>query len=149
MRLSTNFTLAELCKSEIALRHGIDNTPTVEAVKNLAALAINVLQPIRDHYRKPISPRGYRNLQVNRLAGSQDTSQHIRGEAADFEVPGIANATVAKWIDKNLQFDQLILEFYEKEDPNSGWIHVSYSLKRNRNQVLTINRHGRFAGLVI
>ena len=62
------------------------------------------------------------------------------GEAADFEIPGLSNLVVAKWIAHNLNFDQLILEYYDGRDPNSGWIHCSYTVRRsNRKETLIYN----------
>ncbi|MGL6340489.1 MAG: D-Ala-D-Ala carboxypeptidase family metallohydrolase, partial [Waterburya sp.] len=70
--------------------------------------------------------------------GGSGTSQHCLGQAVDFEVPGLPNKEVAQWIRKNLDFDQLILEFYDGKNPNSGWIHCSY-VEQNRNQSLAYN----------
>ena len=103
------------------------------------------MQPIRDHFDKPIIiSSGYRSPTLNRAIGGSPTSQHCYGQAADFEIPGIDNYTLAKWIEANLNYDQLILEFYT--GGNSGWIHVGYS-PRHTNQELTINKYGTFNGL--
>jgi len=69
--------------------------------------------------------------------GGSSLSQHTRGEAADFEVPGVPNLEVARWIRDNLVFDQLILEFYRPGQPNSGWVHCSYRIDRARREALT------------
>lgn len=157
MKLSKNFTLGEMIKSQTAERHGIDNTPYQNEVDNMIALCENVLQPIRDELGRVNVNSGFRCLELNRKLGSKDTSQHVKGEAADIEIWGISNYELAEWIQDNLKFDQLILEFwYDEEDednnpngdPNMGWVHVSYSADGdNRNQVLTINKEGVFAGL--
>lgn len=158
MKLSTNFTLGEFTKSQTASRHGIDNTPYEEEVDAMIALCENVLQPIRDHFGKSVNINsGFRCLELNRRLGSSDRSQHVKGEAADIEIYGLSNYDLAEWIQDNLEFDQLILEFWYSEedeeknptgDPNMGWVHVSYSrFGDNRNQVLTINKHGTFPGL--
>ena len=127
MRLSENFSLWELTKSQVAKRKEIDNTPGEKEIKNLRALCQKVLQPVRKNYHVPITPSsGYRSPELNKAIGSSPRSQHTKGEAGDFEVPWIDNRLVARWIRDNLVFDQLILEFYEEGDPNSGWIHVSY-----------------------
>lgn len=147
MMLSPNFSLNELTKSQLAARHGIDNTPPPPAVENLTRLARNILQPVRDHYGRPFSPSsGYRSVRLNRLLGSSDDSQHVKGEAADFEVPGIDNLALARWIAANLEFDQLILEHYDGT-PWSGWVHCSYRAGRNRREVLTIGPRGVARGL--
>ena len=73
--------------------------------------------------------------------GSSMKSQHAKGQAADFEIFGIANAELAKWITENIDFDQLILEYHNPEEPNSGWIHCSYkNPEDNRKQVLRAYR---------
>lgn len=137
MRLSANFTLAELCHSATAVDLGIDNSVTDPAViAALTALAIRILQPARDHFAVPFSPSsGYRCRALNRALGSKDTSQHTRGQAADFTVPGVANQAVAAWIRDTLIFDQLILESYDLADPAAGWIHCSYAVPL-RHEVL-------------
>lgn len=143
MKLSKNFTLEELQKSQTAARRRIDNTAPDEVVANLKTLVENILQPVRDHFKKPVViSSGYRSPRLNRAIGGARTSQHVYGQAADFEIPGLSNYKVAKWIEENLPFDQLILEFYTPGQPNSGWVHVSYG-PRNRKQVLTATRRGR------
>ena len=151
IKLSQNFWLSELVKSQTAERMGIDNWPQdQEIIDNLSTTVNQVLQPIRDHYGVPITPNsGYRCLQLNRAIGSKDTSQHTKGQAVDVEVPGVANHDLADWVKDNLDFDQLILEFYYPGEPTSGWVHISYvSPEQNRKQLLTINRNGVFNGLL-
>ena len=80
---------------------------------------------------------------------SSSKSQHTKGEAADIEIPGVSNKELAEYIRDNLGFDQLILEFYNGVDPQSGWVHVSYvDDNSNRKQTLTINKNGTFAVFV-
>ena len=111
------------------------------AIINLRALCKNVLQPIRDNFGIPFSPNsGFRSLELNEKLGSSSTSQHCKGQAADIEVPGVPNYTLAKWIEDNCDFDQLILEFYTSGIPDSGWVHVSYVGEGNRKSVLTAAR---------
>lgn len=149
MQLSPHFSLAELTKSQVALRRGLDNTPGVGEIANLARLAAGILEPVRAHYGVPFAPSsGYRSLILNRLIGSHDNSQHVAGEAADFEVPGVGNAEVARWIAVSLDFDQLILEFHQPDDPASGWVHCSLKGEGNRRQTLTIGRTGVRLGLI-
>lgn len=137
MKFPPNFTLAELTRSSLALRHGVSNIPTGEEKTNLMLLATFILQPVRDHFGIPFTPSsGFRSAVVNRLAGSKPTSQHRSGQAADFEIPGIPNRILADWIKVNLNFDQLILEFHNPDIPNSGWIHASYIGAGNRNECL-------------
>jgi len=145
MQLSKNFYLEEFLKSQTASRLKLNNNPNEKIIANLKNLAIHVLQPIREHYDRPVViSSGYRSVSVNRAIGSHDGSQHVVGQAADFEIPGLANLEVAKWIRDNLTFDQLILEFWT--GGNSGWIHCSYRAGNNRKQTLTINNRGTHQG---
>lgn len=138
MNLSPNFTLAELTKSHVALRHGIDNTPDDAAIANLKSVAEKILQPVRNEFKIPFAPSsGYRSPALNERIGSKNTSQHVTGQAVDFEVPGISNFKLAEWIRDNLDFDQVILECYTKGEPNSGWVHCSYVGASNRQVALT------------
>lgn len=150
MKLSKNFTLNELTKSQTAIRLGIDNTPDTSEIIRLQALARQVLQPVRDHYSRSFSPSsGYRSVELCKAIGSSSKSQHAKGEAADFEVPGIDNYDLACWIKDNLDFDQLILEFYKSGDPTSGWIHCSYKVgENNRKQCLTFDGKQYMQGLI-
>jgi len=156
IKLSKNFWLSELVKSNTADRLGIDNWPTDEKVINsLKLVTRNVLQPVREYYDIPMNPNsGYRCLELNRVLKSKDTSQHPKGQAIDFEVPVISNFELASWVRRNVQFDQLILEMYNpKEGLNSGWVHCSYvSEDENRGEILTIFKKsaggGVFPGLL-
>lgn len=142
MKLTPHFTLDEMVKSQTALRLGLDNTPDPDEMESLLALCENVLEPVRIHWAKPVVINsGFRSLRVNRAIGSRDSSQHAKGEAADIEIPGIDNLVLYYWIAEELDFDQLILEFYNGE-PSSGWVHVSYVGLENRNQTLRIDKGG-------
>lgn len=136
--LSKHFTLAEFTRSQTATRRGISNRPTPAHLEAMKLLCERVLEPVREHFGRPVRiTSGYRSAALNRAIGGASSSQHSKGEAADFEIPGIDNRAVAKWIEANLQFDQLILEGAKRNDPNAGWIHVSYSRDRARRSVLT------------
>lgn len=138
MNLTANFTLEELVKSETALRKGLDNTPSDTIVSNLKLLAEKVLQPVRESYGKGVKVNsGYRSPDVNASVGGSRTSDHCKGQAADIEIPGVPNAELAEWIVKNLKFTQVILEFYTKGIPDSGWVHVSYDPANLKCEVLT------------
>jgi hypothetical protein len=137
VRLSQNFTIQEYIKSQTALRHGIDNTPTEEHMGNATALFRNVVQKVRDQFGVTVINSGYRGEALNKAVGGSSKSQHCKGEAVDIECPGTPNYDVAKWIEDNLDFDQLILEFYTPGIPDSGWVHVSYKSEGNRKSVLT------------
>ena len=137
MKLSNNFSLSELTKSQTAERKGIDNTPSAEHQENLKRLCESILQRIRDHFGEVVSvSSGYRSPELCVAIGSSTKSQHARGEAADFEIFGISNKELADWINENLTYDQLILEYWKESDPNSGWVHCSFTLNGNRRQYL-------------
>ena len=112
MKLSKNFSLKELTRSQTAIRHGIDNSPTLDQLVCLTALTTAILQPIREVHGRVNINSGLRVLELNRKIGSGDNSQHVLGMAADLECPSIDNLKLAKWIESNLKFDQLILEYY-------------------------------------
>jgi hypothetical protein len=137
MKLSKDFTLQELSKSEIADRNHINNIPTADQITNLILLCQYILQPIRDHFNKPVDiTSGYRSPQLCLLVNSKSTSQHTLGQAADFKIKGLPNKVVSDWIVNSLDYDQCILEFWKPEEPNSGWVHCSYSFEMNRKQYL-------------
>ena len=138
MNLTQHFTLSEMTKSETALRHDMDNTPRQEVISNLQELAVNVLQPVREHFNRGVKVNsGYRSPDVNAKVGGSRTSDHCRGMAADIEIPGVPNAELAEWIEANLPFTQVILEFYTQGVPDSGWVHVSYDPANLKKQALT------------
>ena len=136
MNLSRNFTLQELIKSDTAIRLDINNNPNSGQIEKLKDLCENILQPVRDHFGRVKVTSGFRSEALCIKIGSSINSQHAKAEAADFEVMGTDNAELADWIYKNLQPDQLILEFYKIGEPNSGWIHCSWIPEGRRAQFL-------------
>ena len=136
MNLSRNFSLQELIKSDTAIRKGIDNNPNADQVEKLKALCENILQPVRDHFGRVKVTSGFRSVDLCMAIGSSANSQHAKAKAADFECMGTDNAELADWINQNLDYDQLILEFYTPGEPNSGWIHCSYTTDQPRKQFL-------------
>ena len=136
MNLSRNFSLQELIKSDTAIRKGINNNPNAEQIEKLKDLCENILQPVRDHFGRVKVTSGFRSPDLCIAINSSVNSQHAKAEAADFEAIGTDNAELADWIYKNLNFDQLILEFYTPGEPNSGWIHCSYTPDQPRKQFL-------------
>ena len=137
MELSKSFTLNELTKSQEATRLGIDNIPNEEHIENLKILCEKILQPLRDYYGMPVSvSSGYRSVTLCEAVGSSAKSQHTKGQAADFEIFGVANKDVADFITQNLEYDQCILEFWNENEPNSGWVHCSFNKDGNRKQYL-------------
>ena len=151
MNLSKSFTLNELTKSQEATRLGIDNTPNEEQILNLKLLCENVLQPIRDFYGMPLSvSSGYRSAALCEAIGSSSKSQHTKGQAADFEIFGVANKNLADFVVKNLDYDQCILEFWNENEPNSGWVHCSFNASGNRKQFLKAEKlNGRVVYTVL
>jgi len=102
MNLSANFTLKELTKSDAATRLGLDNTPGEAEIESLRLLCEKVLQPVRDHFGKSVTVNsGYRSPESNAAVGGSKTSDHCKGQAADIEIPGVANADLAQWIMDN------------------------------------------------
>jgi zinc D-Ala-D-Ala carboxypeptidase len=147
MKLSRNFSLGELTKSQTALRMDIDNNPTPEDLYNLHLLCDNILQPVREHFGRAVTiSSGYRSEDLCVAIGSSRKSQHAKGKAADFEIFGVDNKEVAEWIRDVLDFDQLILEFYNEDDPSSGWVHCSYA-EDNRGSVLRYDGTNYIEGL--
>jgi hypothetical protein len=141
MNLSANFTLKELTKSDTATRLGLDNTPDDETIENLKLLCEKVLQPVREHFGQSVTVNsGYRSPESNAAVGGSKTSDHCKGQAADIEINGVANPDLAQWIMDNLEYTQLILEFYTQGQPNSGWVHVSYDPNNLKKQELTATK---------
>tara|TARA_R110000765_G_scaffold416114_1_gene517747 strand:+ start:734 stop:1189 length:456 start_codon:yes stop_codon:yes gene_type:complete len=151
MKLSDNFSLTEFTKSQTAERKGIDNKPNGINVIAMESLCHNILERVRSAFNKPINVNsGYRSVALCEAIGSKSTSQHCDGEAADIEIYGVSNYDLAKYIENNLNFDQLILECWDGIDPNSGWVHVSYvNDVANRKDVLTYTRAGGYTKGII
>ena len=127
--MKLNFTITELCKSETAMKAGINNTPPMGVADNLMLLIVNVLQPIRDKLGKPIIvTSGYRCAHLNNLVAGVKNSQHLIGQAADIQVKGISASKLASFIlSSGIEFDQCINEY-------DRWVHISYNNKYNRKQ---------------
>lgn len=143
MKLSNHLTLAEMIRSDSAKRLGISNQPTSEHLDNMKELAINVFEPIREHFGVPIYiSSGYRSEALNKAVKGSKSSQHCKGQAMDIDMDGsglISNKDVFKYIRENLRFSQLIWEFGDSNNPD--WVHVSYD-STNRGQVLKAIKKG-------
>ena len=144
MKLSKNLSLVEFTRSQTAKRRGIDNTPTDDHLEAAKKLAENIFQPIREHFGKPIFiTSGYRSEALNKAIGGSTTSQHSKGEAIDIDMDGHGkptNTEVFYYIKENLDFDQLIWEFGDDENPD--WVHVSFkAIGEQRNQILQAKRN--------
>ena len=153
MRLSKNFTLDELTRSNTALRLGIDNTPSKEHILKLRLLTTQFLQVLRDRIGILRVTSGYRSPELNKAIGGSykiddngkyiPKSQHCKAEAVDlqyFKRGKMDNLKIYNGIiDGALDFDQMILEFgtsTEEIDGNPAWIHVSWKVTDNRRQIL-------------
>tara|TARA_R110002020_G_scaffold189352_2_gene388309 strand:- start:1451 stop:1909 length:459 start_codon:yes stop_codon:yes gene_type:complete len=138
MKLSNNLSLSEVLVSQTAKRLGLSNEPTKEHLENLGVTASKIFQPIRDYFKVPIYvSSGYRSKELNKAIGGAKTSQHMKGEALDLDadVYGvITNSDIFNYIKDNLEFDQLIWEFGDDNNPN--WVHVSFSEGKNRMKVM-------------
>jgi zinc D-Ala-D-Ala carboxypeptidase len=139
--ISEHITLAEATKSEAAIRLGIDNKPNTVQLAAMKLVAEKCFEPLREWHGKPIGITSFfRNAATNKAIGGSSTSQHMKGEAIDIDADiynnGITNADIFNWIKENLDYDQLIWEY--GTDKNPAWVHVSYSAKGNRKQILTI-----------
>lgn len=129
MKLSKNLTLNECLRSGVADRLGIDNVPDDEwVVENLRQIAERVFQPCRDHFGSPLYvSSGYRSPELNRAIGGSKRSQHMQGRALDLDADvfgGFSNAELFHYIKDNLEFDQMVWEFGDGDNPS--WVHVSY-----------------------
>lgn len=144
MKLSEHLDLSEVVRSESAKRKGISNMPTDQHIANFKVLAEKIFEPIRAHFRCPIIiSSGYRSKELNAAIGGSLTSQHCSGEAIDIDMDGtpngVTNKMVFDYIKNNLDFDQLIYEFGNSENPD--WVHVSHETSgKQRKQVLKASR---------
>ena len=134
MKLSENFTLEELIRSNTAERMGIDNVPKDEkVVENLRSLCLEVLQPLRDYVGAPVHINsGYRCPELNMAVGGVKNSQHCRGEAADIRIVSPKQGREwAAWIEDNCRFDQMLLE---RNKNGAVWLHVSCKRDASKNR---------------
>ena len=137
MQLTEHFTLEELTVSPTAKKLGLSNNPTPEHIANMKYCCEKILEPVRAKFGPVTVNSSYRSPLVNKAVGGSKTSQHVNGQAIDFEVKGVDNKVVADWVADNLEFDQVILEFYTSGDKNSGWVHASIKKEGgNRRQRL-------------
>ena len=146
MKISEHLDLSEVTRSESAKRKGISNEPTAEHLENFKKLAENIFEPIRNHFNVPIHiSSGYRSKALNTSIGGSLTSQHCSGEAIDIDMDGssngVTNKMVFEFIKSNLNFDQMIWEFGNSNNPD--WVHVSYeSTGKQRKQILKATKVG-------
>ena len=148
-RISDNITCAEAIKSQTAARLGLTNNPGAEALVNMKRVAVRVFELVRRDVAggRPLHVSSFfRSADVNAaVAGSSATSQHCKGEAMDIDADTFGNGTnraVFDYIRDNLEFDQLIWEFGDSQNPD--WVHVSLKAGGNRRQVRrSVKRGGK------
>ena len=122
--------------STTATRRGLDNTPDSEQLDNMKLLAEKVFEPLREWVGGPIRINSFfRGEKLNKAIGGSSKSQHCKGQAMDIDDGGChkTNAEMYKFIKDELEFDQMIWEFGDDDNPN--WVHISYvseDEKRNR-----------------
>jgi len=136
--ISKHISEKEATKSVTALRLGIDNTPNGDSISNMKLVAEMVFEPLREWVGGPIKINSfYRSPALNEAIGGSSKSQHCQGRAMDIDdVYGHkTNKEMFDWIKNNLDFDQMIYEFGNEENPD--WVHISYvSEDKNRNRIL-------------
>tara|TARA_R110002020_G_scaffold172762_2_gene363185 strand:+ start:332 stop:793 length:462 start_codon:yes stop_codon:yes gene_type:complete len=141
-KISDNISYKEATRSETAQRLGISNKPKKEHIENMELIAEKIFQPLREWVDHPIRINSfYRSEELNRRIGGALSSAHKDGLAMDLDsLGGKTNLEMFHYIKDNLEFDQLIWEF----GAEPKWIHVSWSKKKNRKQVLVTKRKGKY-----
>ena len=136
--ISKHISYKEGVYSTTATRKGIDNTPNDDQLNNMELIAENVFEPLRQYVGGPIKINSFfRCPKLNTAIGGSSKSQHCKGQAIDIDdtFGRMTNAEMYHWIKDNLDFDQMIWEFGDDDNPN--WVHISYvSPKDNRNRCL-------------
>ena len=136
--ISAHISDKEGVYSITATRRGIDNTPELRELNNMKLLAKKIFEPLRKWVEGPIRINSfYRSPELNTAIGGSKTSQHCKGQAIDIDDTSChkTNAKMYAWIKENLDFDQMIWEFGDDDNPN--WVHISYvSPEENRNRCL-------------
>lgn len=136
MKLTKNFSLSEFEHSQTATYHDIDNEAPPEAVENMKALCVNILQPLRDAHGSVHISSGYRCPELNKRIGGSRTSDHQYGRAADIKVSGLSPFEVVEVIkDSGVPFKQVINEY-------NRWVHISFDANNNKGQVLSAVKEG-------
>ena len=142
MRISKHISYKEATQSQTAVRKGINNEPDAYQLQNMQVLAEKVFEPLRDHFGVPIAINSFfRSQKLNKAIGGAAGSQHTQGRAIDIDdtLGGVSNKQMFDWIRENLDYDQLIWEF--GNDNNPDWVHISYvSESENRKRVLKASK---------
>lgn len=133
--ISKHITLDEATKSPTAIRNGIKNIPNEEQLNNMKIVAEACFEPLREWYGKPIKINSFFRCEaLNTLVKGSKTSDHMKGRSIDIDAGSIEeNKKLFDWCKANLKYDQLINEY------NFSWVHISFHLGNNRNQILVIS----------
>jgi len=139
MKLSEHFSLEEFLKSETAERLKIKNEPPESVIQNLKELCERLLEPLREKLgHEIVILSGYRSKELNTAVGGVPNSQHREGKACDITVPSKTHQELFDVIKNEFDFDQLILEGVKKNNPQSGWVHVSWNGIKNRKSAFSL-----------
>jgi zinc D-Ala-D-Ala carboxypeptidase len=142
LRISKHISYKEATQSQTATRKGISNDPDAYQLQNMQLLAEKVFEPIREHFGVPIAINSFfRSQKLNKAIGGASGSQHTQGRAIDIDdtLGGVSNKQMFDYIKNHLDFDQLIWEFGDNNNP--AWVHISYvSPTENRNRVLKASK---------
>jgi zinc D-Ala-D-Ala carboxypeptidase len=142
LRISKHISYKEATQSQTATRKGISNDPDAYQLQNMQLLAEKVFEPIREHFGVPIAINSFfRSQKLNKAIGGASGSQHTQGRAIDIDdtLGGVSNKQMFEYIKNHLDFDQLIWEFGDNNNP--AWVHVSYvSETENRRRVLKASK---------
>jgi len=134
--ISTYCTYGEAIQSQTASRLGIPNIPNDEQLAAMKYVATEIFDKVREYLNAPLMASSFfRSPQLNgSVAGSSKTSQHMKGEAIDMVCYG-RNKEIFEFVRENLEFDQLIWEYGDKEQP--AWVHASkVPYRKNRAEIL-------------
>ena len=141
-KISKHISYKEGVKSITALRLGIENQPNEEQLTNMKLIAEKIFEPVRENFKGPIKVNSFfRSPDLNKAIGGSTKSQHCKGQAIDIDdtYKFATNAEMFWWIRDNLDFDQMIWEFGNNDNPD--WVHISYvSSDKNRNRCLKAYR---------
>jgi len=137
-KISRHISYREGVYSTTATRLGLDNSPNIEQLANMKLVAKEVFEPLRSWVGGPIKINSFfRSPKLNKAIGGSSKSQHCKGQAIDIDdtFGVVSNADMYYWLKHNVDFDQMIWEFGNDDNPN--WVHISYvSKKENRNRCL-------------
>lgn len=135
--ISKHISYLEATTSQTAIRNGVKNIPNKKELANMKLVAEKLFEPLRSEFGAIRISSFFRNKETNRLVGGSATSQHTKGQAIDIQgLKGVTNRQLFDFVKNKLEFDQLIWEFGTKKEP--AWVHISYSDKKNRKQILYI-----------